>query len=33
MLQLPICILSAAVDDEAAKAFVTLPMIVLQVQH
>jgi hypothetical protein len=33
MLQLPIWILSAAVDGEAAKAFVTLPMIVLQVQH
>jgi hypothetical protein len=33
MLQLPIWILGSAVNGKAAKAYVTLPMIVLQVQH
>jgi hypothetical protein len=33
MLHLPIWILGAAVNGEAAKALVILPMLVLQVQH
>jgi hypothetical protein len=33
MLQLPIWILGAAVNGEAAKALVTLPMLVLHHQH